>query len=221
MVIHFTSGAIQQTGTPTILDGIITSSAPSLDTDIPCPRCGDCGQTVTNGVISSCLDCFLSGGELYLFQYGVSKIQFLAQARGGTCTLASSDSTEEVLHRAFYLLENGFGGYDVFKNNCEDFAIYCKTGLLVTLNSSAGGSGQAATFAAAANSIASISLRFVASSYCGLTLVGCGMYCYRRLVSDIGFRNGVTKVPVEKIWGEKLMWLDNISIVESIFQWCF
>jgi hypothetical protein len=199
MVIHFTSGAIQQTGTPTILDGIITSSASSLVKDIPCPRCGDCGQTVTNGVISSCLDCFLSGGELYLFQYGVSKIQFLAQARGCTCTLASSDSTEEVLHRTFYLLENGFGSYNVFKHNCEDFAIYCKTGLLVTVNNSAGGSGQAASYTAAAKSIASSSLQYVASNYCGFALVGCGMYCYRRLVSDIGFRNGVPKVPVEKI----------------------
>lgn len=81
----------------------------------------------------------------------------------------------------------------------EDFAIYCKTGLLATANSSAGGSGQAATYAAAANSIASLSLRFVASSYCGLTLVGCGMYCHRRLISDTGFHNGVTNVPVEKI----------------------
>ncbi|AES70838.1 hypothetical protein MTR_3g063980 [Medicago truncatula] len=71
--------------------------------------------------------------------------------------------------------------------------------LLAAANSSAGGSGQAATYAAAANSIASLSLRFVASSYCGLTLVGCGMYCYRRLISDIGFHNGVTNVPVEKI----------------------
>jgi hypothetical protein len=99
----------------------------------------------------SCLDCFLSGGELCRFEYAVSCAQFLAQARGGTCTIASSDATEDVLHRAFYLLENGFGPYNVFKNNCEDFAIYCKTGLLVTTKISLGGSGQAGSCSAAAS----------------------------------------------------------------------
>jgi hypothetical protein len=99
----------------------------------------------------SCLDCFLSGGELCRFEYAVSCAQFLAQARGGTCTIASSDATEDVLHHAFYLLENGFGPYNVFKNNCEDFAIYCKTGLLVTTKISLGGSGQTGSCSAAAS----------------------------------------------------------------------
>ncbi|GAU44120.1 hypothetical protein TSUD_124070 [Trifolium subterraneum] len=200
MVIHFTNGRAQQNGTPTIFDGLFISSASSIDTDIPCQRCGDCREIKTDGVISSCLDCFLSGGELYLFEYGVYKIHFLARVRGGTCTLASSDPAEEVLSRAIYLLENGFGGYHFFKNNCEDFAIYCKTGFLATTNISvAGGSGQAATFSAAVDTVASLSLRFVTSSFYGMTLVSCGTYCYKRLVSDIGFRNGVTKVPLEKI----------------------
>ncbi|XP_058749089.1 protein LEAD-SENSITIVE 1-like isoform X1 [Vicia villosa] len=200
-VIHFTAGRGTQTGTgtPTIVDKLFTSSAPSFDTDIPCPGCGACNQTIlTDGVISSCLDCFLSGGELHLFEYGVSKIHFLAQARGGTCTLASSDPTEEVLYRAFYLRKKGFGAYHYFKNNCEDFAVYCKTGLLVTSSVGGGGSGQVASYAAAVNSIASISLRVVNKSFYGMVLVSCGMYCYRRVVSDIGFRSG-TKVPVEKI----------------------
>ncbi|MCI23811.1 hypothetical protein A2U01_0044993, partial [Trifolium medium] len=48
-------------GTPTIFDGLFTSSTPSFDTDIPCLRCGDCREIKTDGVISSCLDCFLSG----------------------------------------------------------------------------------------------------------------------------------------------------------------
>ncbi|XP_058749090.1 protein LEAD-SENSITIVE 1-like isoform X2 [Vicia villosa] len=155
-VIHFTAGRGTQTGTgtPTIVDKLFTSSAPSFDTDIPCPGCGACNQTIlTDGVISSCLDCFLSGGELHLFEYGVSKIHFLAQARGG---------------------------------------------LLVTSSVGGGGSGQVASYAAAVNSIASISLRVVNKSFYGMVLVSCGMYCYRRVVSDIGFRSG-TKVPVEKI----------------------
>ncbi|KAF9598301.1 hypothetical protein IFM89_026568 [Coptis chinensis] len=44
-----------------------------------------------NGVVSSCLNCFLSGGILYRFEYEVGPALFLAKARGGTCTLAVSD----------------------------------------------------------------------------------------------------------------------------------
>ncbi|GAU44119.1 hypothetical protein TSUD_124060 [Trifolium subterraneum] len=171
MVIHFTNGRAQQNGTPTIFDGLFISSASSIDTDIPCQRCGDCREIKTN-----------------------------AKVRGGTCSLASSDPVDEVLSRANYLLEHGFGGYHLFKNNCEDFAVYCKTGLLATPNICvAGGSGQAATYSAAVNTVASLSLRFVPSSFYRMALVSCGTYCYKRLVSDIGFRNGVAKVPLEKI----------------------
>ncbi|KAK2440479.1 hypothetical protein P8452_19573 [Trifolium repens] len=199
-VIHFTR---RTDGTQTLLDRFFTSSLPNFNTEIPCPKCGDGGRTRTNGVTLSCLDCFLSGCELCLFEYAVSCAHFLAQARGGTCTIASSDAAEGVLHRAFYLLENGFGPYNVFKNNCEDFAIYCKTGLLVTTKISLGGSGQAGSCSAAASSIASLSVRFVTTSFCGMTLIGCGTYCIRRLVSDIWFRHKVLKdaknVPVETI----------------------
>ncbi|KAL8482970.1 hypothetical protein ACS0TY_025867 [Phlomoides rotata] len=64
-------------------------------------------------------------------------------ARGETCTLAVTDPDKDVVHRNKYLLENGFGCYNVFKNNCEDFAIYCKTGLLILNQFTAGHSGQA------------------------------------------------------------------------------
>ncbi|XP_061339119.1 protein LEAD-SENSITIVE 1-like [Gastrolobium bilobum] len=197
MVIHFTRRAGQEIGTGTVLDHLLISSPPSHAIDTPCPRCGD--QTRNDGVISSCLDCFLSGGDLYLFEYGVSPAFFLAKARGGTCTLASSDPTEHVLHRALFLLENGFGSYNVFKNNCEDFAIYCKTGLLLLTSINVGRSGQAASCLAAASAIVSSPLRFMTTSFSGLSLVGCGMYCVSRLVSDVGVRSDVTKVPVEKI----------------------
>ncbi|PON74986.1 Endopeptidase, NLPC/P60 domain containing protein [Parasponia andersonii] len=196
-VIHFTRGAGQEIGTGTILDRLIFSSSPSHSVDNPCPRCGD--QSKLDGVISSCLDCFLWGGELYRFEYGVNPALFVAKARGGTCTLASSDPQEHVLHRAHYLLQNGFGVYDIFKNNCEDFAIYCKTGLLVFTRISVGRSGQAASFLAAAGAIVSSPLRFLTTSAPGLAVVGCGMYCVSRLVSDIGIRRDVTKVPVEKL----------------------
>ncbi|PNY01590.1 hypothetical protein L195_g024891 [Trifolium pratense] len=198
MVINFTTSVQQAAGarTPTILERFFTSSAPKFNT--PCPRCGYGDQTRTDGIIKSCLDCFLSGGELYLFQYGVSYAVFLAQARGGTCTLASSDSTEVVLHRTFYLLENGFDDYNVFKNNCQDFTIYCKTGLLLAQSGR-----QAASFLAAASAMASSSTGLAISGIFGMTFFGCGTYCIKRLVFDIGFRHevikDVTKVPVEKI----------------------
>ncbi|CAO2838336.1 unnamed protein product [Amaranthus hypochondriacus] len=197
-VIHFTRGPGQEIGTGTFLDNVIFSSSISPDrSQGPCPVCGD--QSNLSGVISSCLDCFLWDGDLYLFEYGVSPAFFLAKARGGTCTLARSDSPEDVLSRASFLLEKGFGGYNIFKNNCEDFAIYCKTGLLVVTDISVGRSGQATSFVAAVSAVVSSPLRFLTTSFSGLAAVGCGMYCVSRYVSDIGVRRDVMKVPVERL----------------------
>ncbi|CAN1160783.1 Protein LEAD-SENSITIVE 1 [Linum perenne] len=194
-VIHFTRGAGQEIGTGTFLDNYILSSSPARPTDDPCPNCGD--QPRLDGVLRSCLDCFLWGGELYRFEYGVTPAFFLAKARGGTCTLAPSDPSSEVLHRASFLLENGFGNYSLIRNNCEDFAIYCKTGLLVFTSINVGRSGQAASFVAAASSVMSSPLRFMTTSFSGLAVVGFGMYCVSRYVSDMGVRRDVKKVPVE------------------------
>ncbi|PRQ45206.1 putative LRAT-like domain-containing protein [Rosa chinensis] len=154
MVIHFTRAAERDIGTGTVLDRFIFSSSPSHSSENRCTTCGyPSGRD--DGVMSSCLDCFLSGGDLYLFEYGVSPAFFIAKARGGTCTLALSDPSEDVLHRAFYLLQNGFGSYSVSKNNCEDFAIYCKTGLLVNSSNGLGRSGQASSILSVANASAS------------------------------------------------------------------
>ncbi|TXG65496.1 hypothetical protein EZV62_006771 [Acer yangbiense] len=105
-VIHFTQRpAGQENGR-----FIISSSLPTPQfSDVPCPQCGDQNSSFSNGVILSCIDCFLSGGELKLFEYGVSRAYFLANVRGGTCTLATSDPPEDVLHRANILLKYGFG----------------------------------------------------------------------------------------------------------------
>ncbi|XP_041009205.1 protein LEAD-SENSITIVE 1-like [Juglans microcarpa x Juglans regia] len=201
-VIHFTNGpGGQDIGIGFVLDRIIVSSAPCYKSypsvDIPCSSCGD--QSKLNGVITSCIDCFLSGGNLYRFEYGVSRAFFLAKVRGGTCTLAPSDPPEGVIHRAKYLLQNDFGSYDVSKNNCEDFAIYCKTGLIVFSSIGVGGSGQASSFRAAAKAGISFSLRYLTTSFSGLTVVGFGMYCVGRLDSDIGVRSDVQKVAVESL----------------------
>ncbi|KAI3704460.1 hypothetical protein L1987_74680 [Smallanthus sonchifolius] len=199
-VIHFTRGGGQEIGTGTVLDRIILSSSPSNSGD-PCLKCGD--QSKADGVIASCLNCFLSGGDLYLFKYSVSPAIFLAKARGGTCTLAVADPPEDVIHRARFLLENGFGVYNIFKNNCEDFAIYCKTGLLVFTTISVGRSGQAASFLAATSAVFSSPLRFLTTSFPGLAVVGCGVYCLSRFVADIGIRRDVSKISVERLVGCK------------------
>ncbi|XP_021891966.1 uncharacterized protein LOC110810189 isoform X2 [Carica papaya] len=213
-VIHFTRAAGQEIGTGTALDRFLFSSSPSHPSDNPCPQCGD--QTRLEGVICSCVDCFLSGGELYLFEYGVSPALFLVKARGGTCTLATSDPPKDVLRRSYFLLQNGFGGYNIFKNNCEDFSIYCKTGLLVSTSLSVGRSGQAASFVAATSAIVSSPLRFLTTSFSGLAAVSCGMYCISRLVSDIGIRRDVAKVPVERLVA--VLAFDESTIVADVAE---
>ncbi|KAF3973289.1 hypothetical protein ACB098_01G195800 [Castanea mollissima] len=203
-VIHFTRGEGQEIGTGTGLDHIIGSSVPQHPLDNPCPICGD--ESRSDGVISSCVDCFLSGGDLYRYEYGVTPAVFFAKARGGTCTLASSESEEQVIDRAFYFLRKGFGVYDVLKNNCEDFALCCKTGLQVIPTVNVGQSGQAASFQAAAGVILYVPLAFLARSsplgYAGTSVVGLaasyGKYCVNRYINDIGVRQDVTRVVLEE-----------------------
>ncbi|WZZ89618.1 LOW QUALITY PROTEIN: hypothetical protein YC2023_118197 [Brassica napus] len=226
-VIHFTCRGGLEIGTGTYLDKIIQISVPRHGGDNPCPNCGD--QSTLNSVISSCLDCFLAGGNLYLFQYDVSK----AILRGGTCTTAPSDPPEEIVHRARYLLSgNGFGEYHLLDNNCEDFAIYCKTGLLVfsvtksgsssQVNSvcAAGGvaslalrflgvgrtAGQAASLAvcpasvvSAAASAISTTLGFVTTGFSAMVVAGYSKYCIGRVAYDVGVRKDIRKVPVDEL----------------------
>lgn len=206
-VIHFTRAPGHEIGTGTVLDMLLFSSSPANHTGNTCQRCIDArhqhqieGEPLPEGgVIISCLDCFLDGGYLYLFTYSVSIAFFLAKARGGTCTLAYSDPPNVVLHRALFLLTRGFGAYCLFKNNCEDFAIYCKTGLLVETTFSVGRSGQLSSITAAVTAIASSPLRFLTSSTGGLAVVTTGMYCMGRYVADMGIRRDVIKIPVERL----------------------
>ncbi|KAL6615204.1 hypothetical protein ACP70R_037474 [Stipagrostis hirtigluma subsp. patula] len=197
MVIHFTRAAGHEIRTGTFLDWFLFSSSPETTEGPPCQKYGHLIKR--QGVIMSCLDCFLDGGSLYLFSdYAVSPAFFLAKARGGTCTLAASDPSDVVIHRAQYLLNNGFGMYCLFKNNYEDFAIYCKTGLLVETAFSVG-------CTAAFSAVALSPLRFLTTSAGGLAIVTSIVYCVDRYVSDIGVRRDVIKVPVERLvehWGQ-------------------
>lgn len=170
-------------------------------TSTPCPTVPDCGFRQPNsGVVLSCLDCFLRNGSLYCFEYDVSPTVFLTRIRGGTCTTALHDPPETVIHRAMYLLQNGFGNYDVFRNNCEDFAMYCKTGLLIVDKQGVGRSGQASSvIGAPLAAMLSSPLKLLMPSPVGVATVTAGIYCMSRYATDIGVRSDVVKVGVEDL----------------------
>lgn len=193
-VVHFTRGYDQELGAGTPFDLMISSKLPAREE--PCASCG-LGRD-SRGVVLTCLACFLAGFPLYRFEYATSTPIFLASARGGTCTLAKSDAPEMVIRRAKYLFINGFGCYHIFRNNCEDFAIYCKTGLLVMDGHRIGRSGLAASFYGALAAAVLLSpLKFWVSSPWGLAAVGACVYCFSRWAADIGVRTDVAKVAVQ------------------------
>ncbi|KAJ6815823.1 uncharacterized protein M6B38_325855 [Iris pallida] len=199
-VIHFTRGRGEEVGTGTVLDLLLKSSGPKRS-QTPCPTCSS-QLSDSNEVVSSCLDCFLAGSVLYRFEYAVSPALFLAKARGGTCsTLAVSDEDDAVVKRATYLLTNGgFRCYNVFKNNCEDFAIYCKTGLLVAEQGLVGQSGQAISIIGGPlAAVMSTPFLFLTTNVYGMAATVVGVYCASRYIADIGNRHDVVKVEVEDL----------------------
>lgn len=105
-IIHFTGNMLGGNS--------LSSFSSSLSHSQKCPNCGY--QSNIMGVIRTCFDCFLHEYKnLYLYVY------------------IKCDPPEEVLSRARFLVQKykGFGDYSLTKNNCEDFAIYCKTGCLL------------------------------------------------------------------------------------------
>lgn len=195
-VIHFTRRG-QEVGTGTVLDVLLVSSGPARS-HVPCTTC--IPPEEGHGVVSSCLDCFLASGILYRFEYNVNPALFVAKVRGGTCTLAVADPADAVVHRAKFLLESGFGCYNVFKNNCEDFAIYCKTGLVVVDQVTMGQSGQAVSLIGGPlAAVLSSPLRFMTSNVYGMAVMAVGVYCTSRVAADIGMRKDVVKLEVEDL----------------------
>ena len=65
--------------------------------------------------------------DWFIYKYGVSDEEFSGSPRG-TCTKRQSDDTKTVLERAREALQKGFGKFNIVGSNCEDFALYCKTG---------------------------------------------------------------------------------------------
>ncbi|XP_061999640.1 protein LEAD-SENSITIVE 1-like [Rosa rugosa] len=71
----------------------------------PSKNCG-VDKNHLRGVVKSCVDCFLKHHTLRRFQYGVGYGRYLTNWPG---------------------TNNGFGDYNLFENNCEAFAMFCKT----------------------------------------------------------------------------------------------
>lgn len=213
-VIHFTAPETANSGSGwNMLSTFQSSCFNSIDSGYSLPKNGqtydsltpcDCGfQQSQSGVILTCLNCFIGTGSLYLFQYGVNKFAYVTKLRGGTCTTAPSDPPEEVTKRAEYLLKKGFGTYNVVRRNCEDFALYCKTGLLVCGKRAAtGSSGQV-------NFLFNGPLNFIVDSQLPKLVLRCtgagpvafavGSFFWNRYNDDIGVRDDVVKVRVEDV----------------------
>ncbi|TKW11601.1 hypothetical protein SEVIR_6G242600v4 [Setaria viridis] len=199
-VVHFTRK--KEAGTAGLDSAIAVSSLLSQGPD-ECPTFPDCGfQLPDSGVVLTCLDCFLRGGALHRFEYGAPPAVFLAKLRGGTCTTACADGgPDAAVRRAMHLLQNGFGDYDVFENNCEDFALYCKTGLLPAAGGDdIGRSGQAASAVGVPlAALLSTPFKLFATGPLGMAAVTAGVYCAGRYITDIGVRKDVVKVEVENL----------------------
>ncbi|KAF3434451.1 hypothetical protein FNV43_RR25554 [Rhamnella rubrinervis] len=138
----------------------------------------------------------LYDGHLYRFEYGVSRFVFLMN-RPGTCTLAYGNPPEQVLHRASYFLQHGFGNYDLV--DCEDFALYCKTGFVKRNKTGDIISGAIILFFAAFVAVTVIPYRFLPAGLIGILLVVCGLYCWLRLRADVRYRSDCAVVAVEKL----------------------
>ncbi|KAJ0609319.1 putative LRAT domain-containing protein [Helianthus annuus] len=131
-------------------------------------------------------------GKLYRFKYEASREFLVAKLRGGTCTTARSDPPEEVIHRATYLYENGYLEYDLMNNNCEDFALYCKTGLWSNDIGYQGRSSQA-------NMVHPTKKEDRTENRMQRFATAIPRSCSKRENKDLGVQEDVVKVPVEEL----------------------
>jgi hypothetical protein len=106
-----------------------------------------------------------------------------------------------------------FSFYNVFKNNCEDFAIYCKTGLLVVEQGRIGQSGQAVSIIGGPlAAVLSTPLRFLTTNVYGMAATAVTVYCASRHATDIGLRRDVVKVSVEDL--TRRLAIGSLQVVE-------
>nr|GFA53983.1 hypothetical protein [Tanacetum cinerariifolium] len=136
--------------------------------------------------------------RVFKIHYGTNTYVHISRLSSGTCTIAKSDPPQEVIHRAMYLLQNGFGNYCLVKNNCEDFALYCKTSLLGCDRADGGFSGQVVGWVMSPLNVAvSSAIKMFRCSTPLAAVVGTGMHCLSRYATDIGVRKDVVRVNVE------------------------
>ncbi|XP_014674461.1 PREDICTED: lecithin retinol acyltransferase-like [Priapulus caudatus] len=83
------------------------------------------GDKANAAIRRATLDVFLDGGDLKIYLYGMSMWDIWYEF-GGTSTTEESDSPDTVIERAESRI--GDGGYNLFCNNCEHFALWCKLG---------------------------------------------------------------------------------------------
>ncbi|KAM6557343.1 hypothetical protein CsatB_004362 [Cannabis sativa] len=103
----------------------------------PCEKCGY-NPNEENGVVQTCLTCFLKHHRLFRFEYNAGFSERILK-KSGTCSAVSSDMAKKVTERAKDMLnsDNQFGEYHLIDNNCECFAFYCTTGLRKTMQGNA------------------------------------------------------------------------------------
>ncbi|KAI6692666.1 hypothetical protein NL676_020376 [Syzygium grande] len=85
------------------------------------------------GVDKTCLDSFrLEGKKLHSlrsYAYGRPLLEYWLTRSGTRTALPDTKPPEEVVNKAWELHEgDSFGEYNLFNNNCEHFATFCKTG---------------------------------------------------------------------------------------------
>lgn len=87
------------------------------------------GRMDSSEIVESDFQEFLGpdGSDWYMYKYGATEEEVSGNPRG-TCTTWHSDEVTTVLERAREALREGFGQFNIVGSNCEDFALYCKTG---------------------------------------------------------------------------------------------
>lgn len=87
------------------------------------------GRMDSSEIVESDFQEFLGSenSQWYLYKYGATEEEFSGNPRG-TCTTRQSEEVQTVLERARKVLREGFGPFNIVGSNCEDFALYCKTG---------------------------------------------------------------------------------------------
>lgn len=87
------------------------------------------GRMESSEIVESDFQEFLGpeSSDWYVYKYGATEEEFSGNPRG-TCTTRHSEELETVLERARLALREGFGQFNIVGSNCEDFALYCKTG---------------------------------------------------------------------------------------------